>query len=65
MEQILQKVEAKKRSTDELRQARTVEILERIGNKEAQALLETLAKGSKGAALTKDAKRSLARLRKK
>jgi WD40 repeat protein len=46
-----------------LRQARGVEVLERIGSPGAVALLEKLAKGAPGAALTREAAEALARLR--
>src|SRR5262245_55241929 len=57
-EQLLQRLDG----PEKLRQARAVEVLERIGNADARKLLETLAKGAPGAALTQDAKESLARL---
>ena len=45
-----------------LRQLRAVEVLEKIGNREARNLLETLAGGIAEARLTGDARRSLDRL---
>lgn len=57
-EQLLQRLDG----PEKLRQARAVEVLERIGNADARKLLETLANGAPGAALTQDAKESLARL---
>ncbi len=47
-----------------LREIRSLELLERIGSDEAKRLLELLSKGAPDAALTKDAKATLERLRK-
>lgn len=49
---------------DELRQARAVEALERIGTPEAQELLKVLAKGMTNSRLTREAKASSERLSK-
>jgi WD40 repeat protein len=50
------------RSSEELRHLRAIEVLERMGNPEAQEVLESLAKGAADARLTKEAKASLSRL---
>jgi hypothetical protein len=47
-----------------LRELRAVEVLERIGSKEACSLLENLAAGAPEATLTVEAKASLARMKK-
>jgi hypothetical protein len=47
---------------DLVRQTRSVEVLERIGSKEAIALLEKLARGAPAALLTREAKEALMRL---
>jgi hypothetical protein len=47
---------------EELRLLRGVEVLERMGTKEARALLGVLAKGAAGARLTRDAQAALRRL---
>lgn len=52
-------------SPAELRSLRTVEILEQIGNDEAQRLLRSLAGGAEASSLTRAAKQSLERLAKK
>ena len=50
---------------DRMRQARTLEVLERIGGDDAVKLLERLANGNSDAVLTRDAKSTLQRLRPK
>jgi WD40 repeat protein len=50
-------------SGEALRHLRAVEVLERIGNGEARALLETLAKGAADARLTREAQATLKRFR--
>jgi len=50
------------RSPEVLRHLRAVEVLERIGNPEAQQVLENLTKGAPDARLTKEANASLNRL---
>jgi hypothetical protein len=45
-----------------LRQTRAVEVLERIGDRAATALLAGLARGASRAPLTRDAQASLGRL---
>jgi hypothetical protein len=51
-----------KLSADDLRRLRAVEVLEDLGTPEAKRLLEELAKGAPGAALTRDAEAALTRL---
>ncbi len=48
-----------------LRELRAVEVLEHVGTAEAQAVLKTLAAGAVDARLTREAKASLERMRKK
>jgi hypothetical protein len=50
-------------SADVVRRERALEVLEHMGGAEARALLEELAKGAPEAALTREAKAALARLR--
>ena len=52
----------KKGSSPELRASRTVEVLERIGTSDAQAVLKKLARGNEEAPLTQDAVAALKRL---
>jgi WD40 repeat protein len=47
---------------DRLRQLRAIEVLERIGTPEAQALLKALADGAAGAPLTQEARAAVQRL---
>jgi HEAT repeat protein len=49
-------------SPDLRRRARSLELVERLGTADARRLLEELAKGAPGAALTEAARTSLARL---
>ena len=50
-------------SADVVRRERALEVLEHMGGAEARELLEELAKGAPEAALTREAKAALARLR--
>jgi hypothetical protein len=52
-------------SGDRLGELRAVEVLERIGTREAEHLLKKLAKGAPEARLTREAKASLQRLAKR
>jgi WD40 repeat protein len=59
---LLKKIEDGGISLDAVRQTRALEILEGLGTPDARRLLEELAAGSRGAALTLEAKASLARV---
>jgi dipeptidyl aminopeptidase/acylaminoacyl peptidase len=48
---------------DQMRRSRAFEVLEQMGTPEAKKLLEELAKGAPGAALTEESKAALARLK--
>ena len=63
IETLLDKLERISLSGEPLRQARSVEVLERIGSPEARKILASLANGAPGARLTRDAAAALARLR--
>jgi hypothetical protein len=54
-----------RRTPEELRGMRVVEVLEHVGTPDARRLLESLAAGAPGARLTQEAKASLDRLSKK
>jgi hypothetical protein len=62
IEQLLGKLENIGASGERLRQARAVEVLERIGTSEAREMLGKLAEGAPGAWLTREAKASFERL---
>ncbi|VTR92495.1 wd-40 repeat protein : Uncultured bacterium genome assembly Metasoil_fosmids_resub OS=uncultured bacterium PE=4 SV=1: Sigma70_r2: Sigma70_r4_2: WD40: PD40: WD40: WD40: WD40 [Gemmata massiliana] len=62
VEALLQKAIVSKLTEDQLRDLRTVEVLEQAATPEATRVLETLAKGAKGARLTLEASAALARL---
>jgi hypothetical protein len=63
VEQLLLRLRTHPYTPEELRQQRAIEVLERIGNQEAQALLQRLATGAPEAALTERATRALVRLK--
>jgi WD40 repeat protein len=63
-EQLLEKVQGKERSPEQLRQVRALEVLEHLDHPEALALLEALAKGAPGAHRTKQASEILQRKKK-
>lgn len=63
VEQLLNRTEEP--TSDSLRALRSVEVLEQIGSPEAKQVLEKLATGIEGARLTREAKASLERLRKR
>ncbi len=66
LEQILKKASGGAAQNPELAHAvRAVEVLERIGTPEAQAILEEAAKGPETGRLTTEAQGALERLRKK
>jgi hypothetical protein len=50
-------------ASERLRQGRALEVLERIGDREARSLLRELAGGAAGARLTREARAALDRLR--
>jgi HEAT repeat protein len=63
MERLLQQLAGPVTAPERLQLLRGVELLERIGTREAQRLLTELAKGTPQADLTQEAKASLARWR--
>jgi WD40 repeat protein len=63
LEKLLAEILARPASSEGLRTARAVQVLELIGSPAAKDLLRKLARGAEGAALTTDAKASLKRLR--
>jgi RNA polymerase sigma factor (sigma-70 family) len=62
LENLLDKVEARTWSQQQLLTLRALEVLEQVGTTEARQVLETLAKGAPEARLTQEAKASLERL---
>ncbi len=64
LEEILTARAASPTASEEVRSLRAVAVLERIGSKEAQAVLSKLAEGPSEARLTREAKTSLERLAK-
>ncbi len=63
-EALLEKLRAPITSGPKLQTLRAIEVLEHIGNPEAQEVLQTLAKGAPEALITREAKASLDRLSK-
>ncbi len=61
-ERLIQKLEGPVTSPERLRALRAVELLERIGSREAREVLQTLARGTPAARLTQEARDSLERL---
>lgn len=61
LEDLIQRVEKKVLSADELRIVRAIDVLERQGSAEARTLLKTLAAGAPGALLTREARAALNR----
>jgi hypothetical protein len=62
LEQVLDKLAGASPSLEVLRDLRAVAVLEHIGTKESQQLLQKLAQGAVGARLTRDAQAALERL---
>jgi WD40 repeat protein len=65
IEALLKKLEPPFSAPDRLRSIRAVEVLERIGSRDARLFLETLAAGGRGHRLTEDARAALDRLSKR
>ncbi|OAI47908.1 hypothetical protein AYO44_08510 [Planctomycetaceae bacterium SCGC AG-212-F19] len=65
LEAILQKIDDRPMTTDELRASRAIEALEAIGTPEARAILDTLAKGGAGALVTERAQQALGRVQRR
>lgn len=61
-ERLLARIANQASDPERLRQLRAVEILERLGSRDAIALLQRLAAGAPGATLTREASESLKRL---
>lgn len=59
LKRLLQNLEERDLSADELRGVRAIEVLQGIGSAEAKAILEELARGPAGSRLTIDARRAL------
>ena len=64
IEGLLQKASVRKLQGDPLRELRAVEVLELAATPEAKQALDTLARGAKGARLTREAEAALGRLAK-
>jgi hypothetical protein len=62
IEELLQALEGRVIDREALRAVRSVEVLERVGTKEAKDLMRKLAKGAAGARLTQECQDSLRRL---
>ena len=62
VEKLLEKATVQKPQGDQLRELRSVEVLELAATPEAKQVLETLAKGAAGARLTREAKAAAERL---
>ncbi len=59
---MLEKLASGRRSPEEIRTLRALEVLEMIGSAEARKVLEALAAGAPGCELTAEAKAALERL---
>ena len=57
MEELLHRLDGPVEAPEQARALRGVEVLERVGSAEARRLLDELAKGAPGSALTRDARR--------
>jgi WD40 repeat protein len=64
LEKLLEELTGLQVSGERLRNLRAVEVLERIGTAEARKLLQTIAEGTPGARLTREARAALQRLAK-
>ena len=64
LEELLHRLDGPVEAPDQARALRCVEVLERVGSEEARRLLDDLAGGARGSALTRDAKAALVRLAK-
>lgn len=62
VQSLLEQYAKRPANTDELRQTRTLQALERIGTREARALLGRLAEGAPGAWLTEEARAAVRRM---
>lgn len=62
LEAVLQKIDDRPLTAEELRASRAIEALEAIGTPEARAVLDTLARGGAGALVTDRARQALGRL---
>jgi WD40 repeat protein len=65
IKELLAGIRSKRPLTDQIRAIRAVEVLERIGSREADALLAELAAGSEGAYLTDHAREAVARAKRR
>ena len=65
VEQLRQKLEGPVTQPEQLRGIRALEVLEHIGSEEAQQLLRAVAAGAPGARLTREARSSLERLKRR
>ena len=63
MERLIERLDAPVTEPERLRELHGVEVLEMVGTPEAKEVLERLAKGTPGLALTREAKAALARLK--
>src|SRR5262249_50939663 len=65
VEMLLEKIDKRIPSAEELQALRAIDVLERIGTKESQEILKTLASGASGYLLTQHAHAAMARLTKR
>jgi hypothetical protein len=65
LEAVLQKIDDRAMTADELRASRAIEALEAIGTPEARTILDSLAKGGGGALVTDRAQQALGRLQRR
>lgn len=62
LETLQKRIDSRGLTADDLRSVRGISVLEGIGNPEAKAVLEVLAKGGQGAVTTEQARQALANL---